>query len=95
MVLPWYPAAVAVILTPLWPCTYTPQLEGTELSIRVAASEIVGTAEAGAVIVKLYVSVPSSDPPEEYVVTETVAVPEVAFGIAVSQVTGMVYETED
>jgi len=52
-VLPWYPAAVAVIRTPLLPCTYIPHDDGTVLSIRAVASEMVGTALAGVVIVKL------------------------------------------
>ena len=38
--------------------------EATKERIRAVAKEIVGTAEAGAVIVKLYVSVPSSVPPD-------------------------------
>ena len=61
------------------------------LLIGVAVTEVkVGTTLAGAVIVKEYVRVPSETPLAFSVSSETDAVPLVAEGIALSQVSGIV-----
>lgn len=80
----------------VFPCTYIPQPEITELELTGVAVTlpIVGPILAGTVIVKLYVALPIYAPLLLYVSKVAVAKPDVEDGIALSHVIGIVKDAE-
>ena len=94
MVLPYDPAAVTDSVALLFPCTYTPQDDGTSPFTRVALnSAMIGLTLDGTVTVKDLLALPMSVLPLT-VYRVTVAVPDVALGIVFIQLFGMVNEEE-